>query len=151
AYLYDRTTKKLLAKVVFNPGEGTLIGGSRFKPLDTPLSLPAGFQGTIVADGFGPNQLARLAQPHPSFPPSYSVPPNWSVNDVGGRLSFVAARFGQTAGQFPDMVDPNVVVPYAYAAGTFLVDHPAWFQTGIPAGGTYTVMISSDPHDLKDL
>jgi SdrD B-like domain/FG-GAP repeat len=148
AYLYDRTTKQLLAKVVFNPGEGTLIGGSRFKPLDQPLTLPAGFQGTIVADGFGPNQLFSSYQPGL---PNAGVQPSWSVNNIGGRLSFVGARSGFTAGQFPDGVDVGIPVPYAYAAGTFLVDHPAWFQTGVPAKGTYTVTISSKSDDLKDL
>src|SRR5262249_38859682 len=35
---------------------------------------------------------------------------------------------------------------------TFLVDHPAWFQTSVPAGGTYTVTIAPDnPFDLHDL
>jgi hypothetical protein len=83
--------------------------------------------------------------------PNAGVQPSWSVNDIGGRLSFVGARSGFTPGQFPAGVDSGIPVAYAYAAGTFLVDHPAWFQTVVPAGGTYTVTISSDPYDLKDL
>src|SRR5262249_7569861 len=99
-------------------------------------------------DGFGPNQLFGSYQPGL---PNAGVQPSWSVNDVGGRLSFVGARNSPTPGQFPYGVDSGMPVAYAYAAGTFLVDHPAWFQTAVPAGGTYTVTISSDPYDLKDL
>jgi hypothetical protein len=149
AYLYNRVTQQLLAKLVFTPDDpGTLIGGTLFKPLDQPITLPAGFEGTIAADGFGPNQMFESYQPdHPGSGPQ----PGWSVNDLGGRISFVNGRSGPTPGQFPPGLNAGEPVPYPYEAVSFLVDHPAWFQTSVPAGGTYTVTISSGGYDLHDL
>jgi hypothetical protein len=149
AYLYNRVTQQLLAKLVFTPDDpGTLIGGTRFKPLDQPITLPAGFEGTIAADGFGPDQMFESYQPDL---PGSGPQPGWSVNDLDGRISFVNGRSGPTAGQFPNFPNAGEPVPYPYEAVSFLVDHPAWFQTGVPPGGTYNVTISSDPYDLKDL
>ena len=43
AALYNRDTQALMAQLTFAAGTtGTLIGGSRFLPLSTPLFLPAG-------------------------------------------------------------------------------------------------------------
>jgi hypothetical protein len=54
ARLFNRETEEEVTSLVFNAmDQGELVGGSRFKPLDPPLSLPAGFQGTIVAVGYG--------------------------------------------------------------------------------------------------
>ena len=53
--LYNRATAGLVASLLFEPGnDGELVGGSRFLPLIPPLALPAGFQGMIVASGYGP-------------------------------------------------------------------------------------------------
>jgi hypothetical protein len=53
--LYNRATAGLVASLLFEPGnDGELVGGSRFLPLSPPLALPAGFQGMIVASGYGP-------------------------------------------------------------------------------------------------
>jgi hypothetical protein len=149
AYLYDRRTQQLLAKVVFTPDDpGTLIGGTLYLPLDQPITLPAGFEGTIAADGFGPDQMFESYQPDL---PGSGLQPGWSVNDLGGAISFVNGRSGLTPGQFPPGVNAGEPVPYPYEAVSFLVDHPAWFQTSVPAGGTYTVTISSGGYDLSDL
>src|SRR5262249_46613405 len=56
AILFDRDTKAVVKQLVFQPGEGTLIGGSRYKTLDTPIDLPAGFHGMMVAEGYGPEE-----------------------------------------------------------------------------------------------
>jgi hypothetical protein len=56
ATLYDRVTHLALAQVVFQPGSGTLVGGSRFLPLDKPITLLPGFQGVIAASGYGPQE-----------------------------------------------------------------------------------------------
>src|SRR5262249_32186504 len=56
ATLYDRVTKLALAQVVFQPGSGTLVGGSRFLQLDKPITLLPGFQGVIAASGYGPQE-----------------------------------------------------------------------------------------------
>jgi hypothetical protein len=54
ARLYNTTTQAQLASLTFPVGTpGMLIGGSRFLPLATPITLPAGFLGTIVAEGYG--------------------------------------------------------------------------------------------------
>ncbi|NWG72889.1 MAG: hypothetical protein HXY23_14975, partial [Parvularculaceae bacterium] len=92
-----------------DPGE--LIGGSRFKTLSTPLVLPAGFQGTIAAHGYGegerlfntggrPEDVARLA----TFD--------------GSSLLFVGtSAYSTTPGEFPDAPDGGPA--NRYAAGTF--------------------------------
>ena len=64
ARVYDRATDPPteLASLEFSPdAPGTLIGGSRFKPLTTPLKLATGFQGTIVAEGYGAEERLRNA------------------------------------------------------------------------------------------
>src|SRR3954452_23501589 len=54
ATLYNRDTMQQLAQVPFAAGNtGTLGAASRFLSLSSPLLLPAGFHGTIVAEGYG--------------------------------------------------------------------------------------------------
>src|SRR5262249_33513700 len=54
AVLYDATTQVELARLTFTPqNPGTLVGGTRYLDLPRPIILPAGFQGMIVAYGFG--------------------------------------------------------------------------------------------------
>src|SRR5438093_11694657 len=59
ARLYDRDAGIEITSLAFTPEDpGDLIGGSRFK--DIPgggLQIPAGFQGTIVAEGYGAAEL----------------------------------------------------------------------------------------------
>ncbi|MGH2626702.1 MAG: hypothetical protein ACRDHY_08645, partial [Anaerolineales bacterium] len=53
ARLWNRDARTEVASLTFtteDPGE--LIEGSRFKALDPPLGLPAGFHGTITAEGY---------------------------------------------------------------------------------------------------
>ena len=112
AYLWDRTSPSVpLASLTFTSGSpGALIGGSRFKPLSTPLVLPAGFQGTISADGYGSGERNGNWWFGGSTP--------WTMNDGGGLISFVGtSRWDGGAGVFPNNLD--TVYPNRYAAGTF--------------------------------
>ena len=58
AHIDDRTNPAApIVTLTFAAGEGTLVGGSRFKDLPADLLLPAGFQGTIVAEGYSALEL----------------------------------------------------------------------------------------------
>ena len=61
AYIYNRdATSTPVATLVFPAGNtGTLIGGNRFLPLATPLVLPAGFRGSVVAENY--QEVERFA------------------------------------------------------------------------------------------
>ena len=105
----------LLATLDFTPDDpGTLVDASVFKPLDNPVTLPAGFKGTIVASGFGVDQGIANGFGNQTVP--------WTTNDGGGLISFVGSgRFGDAAlglDQFPFVVDGGPV--NRYAAGTFM-------------------------------
>jgi len=113
AHLYDRTaTATPLATVSFATSSGaTLIGGSRFQPLAGPLVLPAGFQGAIVAEGYGSTE--RNGNCH-------GATPAWSTDSGSGRIAFVGGgRFG-TAGAYPGGADGGPA--NRYAAGTFMFE-----------------------------
>jgi hypothetical protein len=106
-YIYDRTTGTALAQEVFATGNtGTLVDGERFLALATPLDLAAGFQGSIVAEGYNveveDNNALGVG----------------TTNSGGGLISFVGSgRYGTTAGSFPTIVD--VGAANHYGAGTF--------------------------------
>ncbi|MCO6454487.1 MAG: hypothetical protein J5I93_04145 [Pirellulaceae bacterium] len=134
ARVYDRAnTAAPLATLVFTPSDpGVLIGGSRFRPLPVPLGLPAGFQGTIVAEGYGAGELNGN---------SGGGVPVWTTANGGGAISFVGGgRFG-AAGSFPASVDGGPA--NRYAAGTF------YFNTGVlandsDAGGVSDPLLVSE-------
>ena len=112
--LYNRdNTTTPVASLDFPAGKtGTLIDGSRFQVLATPVVLPAEFHGSIVAEGYGPLEPNGNAG---FFTPP--IPP-WTTNDGGGLLQFVGSgRFGSTPGAFPTNVDSGPA--NRYAAGTF--------------------------------
>jgi len=86
-------TQLELASLSFAAGPtGTLIDGSRFLPLATPVVLPAGFHGTVVA-------RATAHRPNGNF---VAQPITWSTNDGGGcsTSSHLALRASQP-GAFP--------------------------------------------------
>jgi len=96
-----------LATVNFSGNDGVLIGGSRFVKLSTPLILPGGFTGTIVAKGYGTGE-----------PNGNSGTPTWQTFSGGGALSFVGtSRFGAVADTFPGTPDGGPA--NRYATGTF--------------------------------
>lgn len=114
AQLWNRTTQTSLALINFTPGDpGTLVGGSRFKTLATPLILPAGFQGLISAGGFnGANENGNQG--------SGSL--GATTDTGGGLLNFVGGnRFhnsGTDAFSFPNAGDGATPIN-RYLAGTF--------------------------------
>jgi hypothetical protein len=136
--LYNRKTHQGLAFREFTPGDpGTLMGGSRFKPIPS-LLLPAGFQGTIVGNMplDGKKYFGQYAY----------QPVTWTTNNDGGTVNFVGSgRFGAN-GSFPDTLDKGPA--NAYAAGSFLYS-PAWVQT-TPPSGTYAVTIDNSGFDLRE-
>ena len=131
AYVYDRKNPASpLATLTFTPANsGVLIEGSRFLELASPLALPAGFQGTIVADGYSASeQLGNSFYPLPL-----------STDDGGGLISFVGTgRFGTDAGSFPTSL--NSASAYSYAAGTFefkATGSPGFTTVSSPASGSF--------------
>jgi hypothetical protein len=138
--LYDRATQQVLAQVTFTPSDpGTLVGGSRFKPLAQPLTLLPGFKGVIAAYGFGAADPAGDAALNP---------PAWTTNGDVGRLTFNNGVFATTAGAFPAATNAS---KYAnpYAAGTFLFREPAWKQTA-DTPTTYTVTIDNSGYSVQE-
>ncbi len=120
ARIYDRTTKDIAAELEFSPEDpGTLIEGSRFKPLEEPLVLGPGFQGSIVAFGYGPGERNGNKGVSPL--------PGLSTDNAGCAVSFVGGgRWGDPA--TPDAYPENGdATQQAYAAGTF------WYTTRDPA------------------
>jgi hypothetical protein len=111
ARLYDRDAKESLAQISFTTAEpGELVGGSRMKPLDTPLSLPAGFHGSMVAGGYGPDE--------PDGNQFGGVDLDITTDDGGCAISFVGTgRFGALPAAFPTFIDGGPA--NRYAAGTF--------------------------------
>jgi hypothetical protein len=103
----------LLATLDFTPdNEGTAMDSSFFKPLDTPIMLPAGFTGTIVASGYGGIEQNGNTN---------GGNPVWYTDDGGGLISFVGGgRFGNPSDPtaYPKSIDGGP--PNRYAAGTFI-------------------------------
>ena len=115
--LYNRETLEVVASAEFLPDDpgtagredGVLQGGNRFLPLATPLDLPAGFQGSIVAEGYGGTERNGNRQPAP-----------WTTDNGNLSLAFVGTaryKFPIEAGAWPDTPDGGPVA--RYAAGTF--------------------------------
>ncbi|MDH7501542.1 MAG: hypothetical protein QHJ82_02355 [Verrucomicrobiota bacterium] len=111
ARIFDRETQTILAEVYFAPGEGELIDGMRFKPLDQPLRLEAGFKGVIQADGYGPEERLLNSNGNTNLI-------IWTLNDGNGSIRFVgSSRYGINPGTFPDVIDAGPAA--RFAAGTF--------------------------------
>jgi hypothetical protein len=107
-------TGTLLAATNFTTANpGTLVDGSRFKPLASPLVLSSGTY-TLAAYGFTDDNLHGNALLQAR---------SWTTDSGGGLLSFVGpSRFG-AAGAFPasqcDGVNNCSTVADSFAAGTF--------------------------------
>jgi hypothetical protein len=114
ARLYARASNNTagveLATLSFTGSDGVLIGGTRFLPLSTPLVLPGGFEGTIVAEGYNASELNGNA--------GGPTPTQWFTFDGGGALSFVGTGRWGTAGLFPTNADGGPA--NRYAAGSFM-------------------------------
>jgi hypothetical protein len=107
----------LLATIDFTlDDEGTPMDASFFKALDTPITLPAGFTGSIVASGYGDIEPNGNDGNGP-----YSGNAPWYTDDGGGLISFVGGgRYGDPNNptQFPMHGDGGPA--NRYAAGTFI-------------------------------
>ena len=123
--IYDRNdgTHTALATKVFAGANGTANGGDRFLTLTTPLFLSSGFQGSVVASGYGvdANGNQGLAGGFNSV-----------TNTGGGLISFVGSgRYASSAPPaYPTTVDAGPA--NIYGAGTFIfqasaVPEPAAF------------------------
>lgn len=132
ASIYDRTTQTAVATLVFAPGPtGTLINGSRFLNLAMPLVLSAGFQGRIVAEGYGPTNLDGS----PSLLPPFTGP---TLNSGGGLISFVGnSPYGVSPGMYPNT--PNLFVAQ-YGAGTFAFDPVI---AAVPEPGSFVLLATA--------
>lgn len=105
--IYNRLTGAVVGSTTaFAAGAtGALEGGSRFLNLGAALNLPAGFQGSIVAWGYGASELngnGAIGQ---------------TVNPGGAKLQFVGASRWGDPGAFPGNVDAGPA--NRYGAGTF--------------------------------
>ncbi|MGE3309142.1 MAG: hypothetical protein AB7O66_04165 [Limisphaerales bacterium] len=132
ATLWDRSDPDApvpLVTIEFTPDEpGTLVGGSRFKPLPSPLRLEIGFLGTMVAEGYGAEERLRNAG---------AVPKDWTANDGNGSLVFVGtSRYGTVNGAYPDVADGGPAD--RYAAGTFEYETTPPLKPGAPSGVSVT-------------
>lgn len=107
--IFDRSSGKALASATFSStSPGILKGGSRFKALSAALELPKGFRGSIVAEGYGPEEKAGT---------SVSRPLGITTGTGRGSVYFpYVARYG-APGTFPEGIESGANV--TYAAGTF--------------------------------
>ena len=111
--IYRRTnnTGTVLATLAFSAtDQGTLIGGSRFKALPTPLILEPGAYSIV---GYGYN----AANPGANIGTGNTK--TWTTDDGGGLIEFVGtSRYGSGGpGTFPTTTDLGPVD--RYGAGTF--------------------------------
>src|SRR5262249_37030698 len=78
--VFNRATQSEVAALSFPAGAtGQLVGGSRFLSLATPLLLPAGFQGSVVAEGYGAGEGNGNAGMQPI---------TWTTDGGGGLIHF---------------------------------------------------------------
>ncbi len=122
--IFDRDTQNLVgATQTFSTASpGALIGGSRFKSLASPITLPAGFHGSIVAWGI----TEANSGGEPLVDESNNTP-TWTLDTGGGLLSFVGTSrllaTGSASITYPSVPDTFVVhgsyASHQYMAGTF--------------------------------
>jgi hypothetical protein len=108
--IYDRVTQQVVASKFFSPSsQGIGDGTTNFLDLNSPVLLPAGFQGAIVAQGYG--ILEKNGN-------SYSASATYAtqLNDGGGLITFTGQSRHGNFGAFPTTADLNVA---QYGAGNF--------------------------------
>ncbi|GJG86523.1 hypothetical protein tb265_17040 [Gemmatimonadetes bacterium T265] len=110
--LYERTTQSLFASLTFPTGTGAMLrGGYRIADLATALRLPAGFQGSLVATGYGDPQERLANNGYWPFPGTITT---------GGFLDFVGGgRYTLDPDAFPTTVDGGPAVHFAGANVVF--------------------------------
>ncbi|MFQ5452524.1 MAG: hypothetical protein ACE5DQ_03095, partial [Candidatus Paceibacterota bacterium] len=112
--LYDRDTQTPIYTQRFNANtQYTLIGGSRFKELSAPFTIPANTHLVIAAYGYSCNS------PYELNGNSNGAIPEWMTNNGGDAISFVGkSRYADYPDQFPDIHDTGP--ENRYAAGTLI-------------------------------
>jgi hypothetical protein len=131
ARLYNRDTLQIVAALAFEPGdEGELIDGSRFKNLPAPVALPAGFRGTIVASGYGPEEQNGNAGAL-----------DLGLTTFGGAcLQFVGtSSYGLDPAGYADTPDAGPANRYAAGTFAFVPDVPPGGLTIAPSPGGVTI------------
>jgi hypothetical protein len=115
--IYDRTTSLLVAGLTVSQvgTVGTLIAGDRFITLGSPIALAAGFQGRVVAYGYGANADKNGNDGLPGFSGN-------TTNTGGGLISFVGTGTFGPAGVYP--TNPDGGPANRYAAGDFQFQAP---------------------------
>ena len=108
--IFDRNTQSIVGPTLtFSGASDTLVNGYRVRDLANAISLSAGFQGSIVAWGYGANER------NGNVGSGFTAP---TLNDGGGLISFVGSgRYSGAAGVYPTTVDGGP--ENRYGAGTF--------------------------------
>jgi hypothetical protein len=122
--LYSRSgsSGSVLATLTFTAADsGTLVGGSRFKPLPAALALSRSSYSIVSYGHDAANPAGNTA----------FISKTWSTNDAGGLIVFVgSARYGPGGPtNFPATVDLGPTD--RYAAGTFEFRSPLAAPTGL--------------------
>ncbi|MCI0635402.1 MAG: hypothetical protein L0206_16025, partial [Actinobacteria bacterium] len=113
ARIFDRDTETEITSLEFTPEDpGDQVGGSRFKNLPEPLSLPVGFHGTVSANGYGAGE--------PNGNQGVGPLSGLATDDGPCSIEFVGGgRFGDAATPAAFPGSPDGGPANRYAAGTF--------------------------------
>ena len=112
--IFDRATSALVGtSLAFTGNDGSLEDGSRWITLVSPITLAAGFQGMVVAQGYdGAEQNGNVGTGSTASP----------TDDGGGAISFVGgSRFGP-GGVFAYPTNVDGGPANRYHAGNFDYD-----------------------------
>jgi hypothetical protein len=101
--------------------DGELDGGSRFLPLSPAVVLPAGFQGSVVAYGYGVDE-----------PNGNTGGGSWSTFSGGSLIFTGSSRWDTAQGVLPANIDGGPA--NKYAAGTFYFEPEGAVVTTFDAG-----------------
>jgi len=94
--LYNMATGELIAQQAFTPDNpGDVQHGGRYKALRQPISLPAGFQGVVAADGFTDEYQNGNSE---------GETPAWNFDTDGGKVSYGADALFGVVGEMPTEV-----------------------------------------------
>jgi PEP-CTERM motif len=119
--IYNRTTGLPVATETVSGTANSTLGGYDLLSLGSPVTLPSGFQGSVVVSGYGASEF--------NCNTLISGCTASTENSNGGLISFVGSgRFG-VAGAFPTTLDTGT--SNVYGAGTFSFAAAA-VQSGVP-------------------
>ena len=101
--VWDKDTKRVVAEGIFTPQQsGELRGCHRYLVLNPPLSLPAGFRGTLSISPHSPASATAILEPMLWFDQAAS---RNVANDGGGVVEFKpGARCGTSRDGFPELL-----------------------------------------------